>query len=58
MPRCRRSGRRTWREASRLDLDGVIRTMTDVVRDVAAADAGRAREKAAMLDELLDGALL
>jgi hypothetical protein len=28
------------------------------VRDVAGADAIRARQKAAMLDELLDGALL
>lgn len=45
-------------EASRLDLDGVTRTMTDVVRDIAVADAGRARERAAMLDDLLDGALL
>ena len=45
-------------EASRLDLEGAIRTMTDVVRDVARADASRARQKAAMLDELLDGALL
>lgn len=45
-------------QASRLDLDGVIRTMTDVVRDVAASDARRARDKARMLDDLLEGALL
>lgn len=45
-------------EASRLDLEGVVRTMADVVRDVAAADARRAQDKAAMLGELLDGVLL
>ncbi|KQZ86132.1 hypothetical protein ASD56_07690 [Microbacterium sp. Root166] len=45
-------------EASRLDLDAVADTMAGVVRDVAAADAERARAKAAMLDELLAGALL
>ena len=36
----------------------VVAVLTDVVRDVAGADASRARHKAAMLDELLDGALL
>lgn len=45
-------------KASRLDLEGVIRTMTDVVRDVAAADARRARERATLLDGVLAGALL
>jgi ADP-ribosylglycohydrolase len=45
-------------EASRLDLESVVATMTDVVRDVAAADARRAKERATMLDELLAGALL
>lgn len=43
--------------ASRLDLDSVTRTMAGVVRDVTAADARRARDKAAMLDGLLGGAL-
>lgn len=42
--------------ASRLDLDGVIRTMTQVVRDIAADDARRARQKAEALEQLLAGA--
>lgn len=42
--------------ASRLDLDGVIQTMSGVVLDIAAADAQRAREKAAVLDGVLGGA--
>lgn len=41
--------------ASRLDLDGVIRTMTEVVRDIAADDARRARAKAEALEALLAG---
>ncbi|MEU1972199.1 ADP-ribosylglycohydrolase family protein [Microbacterium sp. NPDC019599] len=45
-------------KASRLDLESVIVTMTDVVRDVAGADARRARERASMLEGMLDGALL
>lgn len=40
-------------EASRLDLDGVVASMTDVVRDIAAADARRARERAAGIESLL-----
>ena len=43
-------------EASRLDLDGVIASMTDVVRDIAHADAQRARERAAEIEALLGGA--
>jgi ADP-ribosylglycohydrolase len=39
--------------ASRLDLDGVIATMTSVVRDVAADDLERARRRARQLDDLL-----
>jgi ADP-ribosylglycohydrolase len=39
--------------ASRLDLDGVTSAMTDVVRDVAEADAERAARRAASLRELL-----
>lgn len=42
--------------ASRLDLDAVIRSMTGVVRDIAADDAERARAKAESLGRLLDGA--
>ena len=42
--------------ASRLDLDGAIATMTDVVREVAAADARRAHARATALDALLSGA--
>jgi ADP-ribosylglycohydrolase len=45
-------------QASRLELDDVIRTMAGVVRDVAADDVRRAQGKAAMLGELLDGVLL
>lgn len=44
--------------ASRLDLDGVVESMTDAVRDIAAADARRAHEKAAALDALLGGVRL
>lgn len=40
--------------ASRLDLDGVISTMTAVVQDVARADADRAARRAAELTNLLD----
>ncbi|WP_309104641.1 ADP-ribosylglycohydrolase family protein [Microbacterium sp.] len=40
-------------EASRLDLDGVIATMTDVVQDIARADAERAAQRAAALTDLL-----
>jgi hypothetical protein len=39
--------------ASRLDLDGVVSTMVDVVRDVARADAERAAGRAAALTNLL-----
>lgn len=39
--------------ASRLDLDGVTSAMTEVVRDVAEADAERAARRAASLRELL-----
>ncbi len=42
-------------EASRLDLEGVIRSMTAVVRDIAGEDARRARERAAGLEALLNG---
>jgi ADP-ribosylglycohydrolase len=45
-------------QASRLDLEGVVETMADVVRDILAADAERARARTRALDELLDGALL
>ncbi|KAA9148465.1 ADP-ribosylglycohydrolase family protein [Microbacterium lushaniae] len=39
--------------ASRLDLDGVVTAMVDVVRDVARADAERAAARAAALSTLL-----
>ena len=39
--------------ASRLDLDGVVAAMTDVVRDVARADAHRATQRAAALATVL-----
>lgn len=39
--------------ASRLDLDGVVSAMTEVVRDIARADADRAAQRAAVLSELL-----
>lgn len=42
-------------EASRLDLDGVIETMTSVARDVAAADAERARTRGGALEAMLAG---
>lgn len=39
--------------ASRLDLESVISTMTDVVRDIARADADRAARRVAALTEML-----
>lgn len=39
--------------ASRLDLDGVVATMTAVVQDIARADAERAARRATDLTELL-----
>ena len=39
--------------ASRLDLDGVVSTMTEVVQDVARADAQRAAQRASALTEML-----
>ena len=42
-------------KASRLDLDGVVATMTSVVRDIARADAERATQRAAALSGLLSG---
>lgn len=39
--------------ASRLDLDGVVTSMTEVVRDVARADADRATERVAALATVL-----
>lgn len=39
--------------ASRLDLDSVVDAMTEVVRDIARADADRATQRAAALESLL-----
>jgi ADP-ribosylglycohydrolase len=39
--------------ASRLDLDSVVDAMTEVVRDIARADADRAAQRAAALESLL-----
>lgn len=39
--------------ASRLDLDGVVSAMTEVVQDVARADADRASQRAVALTEIL-----
>ncbi|GAA1113438.1 ADP-ribosylglycohydrolase family protein [Arthrobacter flavus] len=39
--------------ASRLDLNGVVASMTEVVRDVARADADRAAQRVAALESLL-----
>ena len=39
--------------ASRLDLDSVVAAMTEVVRDIARADADRAAQRAAALESLL-----
>lgn len=41
--------------ASRLDLDGVIDAMTDVVREVAQRDAERARARSTAIDAVLAG---
>ncbi|WP_461170862.1 ADP-ribosylglycohydrolase family protein [Arthrobacter sp. Z1-15] len=40
--------------ASRLDLDSVVAAMTEVVSDIARADADRATQRAAALESLLD----
>lgn len=40
--------------ASRLDLDGVVAEMTEVVRDVARADAAAATQRAATLSAMLN----
>ena len=47
------NGVRDVAKASRLDLDGVVATMTSVVRDIARADAERAATRAAALSEIL-----
>lgn len=40
--------------ASRLDLDAVVTSMTDVVRDIVRVDADRASERRTALESLLD----